>query len=183
LNRLLIQLLLDLVEVNSEECKSGAYLATLLIQTIEDYNLTAQLGWITSDNIGVNNTLIHAIECFIHANGYTHWQEKICRLRYIGHIINLATQAFMFSVDVEAAEIAYSRADLSQLNDSTDTASYSGSSYNIAEHALAKHLAASKLRNLAMALRDNKYYQAFKKLARGFLECPITVPKIPGKTR
>ena len=89
----------------------------------------------------------------------------------------------MFSVDAEAAEIAYSRADLSQLNDGTDTASYSGSNYDIAEHALAKHPAASKLRNLAVALRDDKYYQAFKKLARGFPECPITVPKIPGETR
>jgi hypothetical protein len=171
------------VEVNGEERKSGAYLATLLIQTIEDYNLTARLGWITSDNVGVNDTLVRAIERFMRANGYTHWQEKTRRLRCIGHIINLATQAFMFSVDAEAAEIAYSRADLSQLNDGTDTASYSGSSYDIAEHALAKHPAASKLRNLAVALRDDKYYQAFKKLARGFPECPITVPKIPGETR
>jgi hypothetical protein len=43
-NGLLVQLLLDLVEVNGEERKSGAYLATLLIQTIEEYNLTPRLG-------------------------------------------------------------------------------------------------------------------------------------------
>jgi hypothetical protein len=92
------------------------------------------------------------------ANSYTYWQEKTRRLRYISHIINLAIQAFMFSVDAEAAEIAYSRADLLQLNDGTDIASYSGSSYDIAKHTLAKHLAASKLRNLAVALRDDKYY-------------------------
>jgi nitrogen-specific signal transduction histidine kinase len=39
----LIQLLLNLIEVDSEECKSRAYLATLLIQTIKEYNLSARL--------------------------------------------------------------------------------------------------------------------------------------------
>jgi hypothetical protein len=102
------------------------------------------------------------------ANGYTHWQEKTRRLRCIGHIINLATQGFMFSVDAEAAEIAYSRADLSQLNDDTDTATYSGSSYHIAEHTLAKHSAVSKLRSLAVALRDDKYNQALRSLLKAF---------------
>jgi hypothetical protein len=43
-NGQLIQLLLDLIEVDSEECKSGAYLATLLIQTIKEYNLSTRLG-------------------------------------------------------------------------------------------------------------------------------------------
>jgi hypothetical protein len=36
----MIQLLLNLIEVDSEECKSGAYLATLLIQPIKEYNLS-----------------------------------------------------------------------------------------------------------------------------------------------
>jgi hypothetical protein len=44
----LIQLLLDLVEVDGKESKTGAYLSTLLIQTIKDYNLSTRLGWITS---------------------------------------------------------------------------------------------------------------------------------------
>jgi hypothetical protein len=40
----LIQLLLDLVEVDSKESKTRAYLSTLLIQTIKDYNLSTRLG-------------------------------------------------------------------------------------------------------------------------------------------
>jgi hypothetical protein len=40
----LIQLLLDLVEVDSKESKTGARLSTLLIQTIKDYNLSTRLG-------------------------------------------------------------------------------------------------------------------------------------------
>jgi hypothetical protein len=61
----LVQLLLDLVDVDGEESKTGAYLATLLIKTIKDYKLGSRLGWIMSDNVGVNDTLVRAIEAFI----------------------------------------------------------------------------------------------------------------------
>ncbi|CAG5137353.1 uncharacterized protein ALTATR162_LOCUS72 [Alternaria atra] len=120
----LIQLLLDLVEVDGKESKTGAYLSTLLIQTIKDYNLSPRLGWITSDNVGVNDTLVRAIEAFMRTEGITYWTEKTRRLRCIGHIINLATQAFMFATNEEAAELAYERAKLTQL-DSDGTDSYS----------------------------------------------------------
>ena len=90
-NGQLIQLLLDLVEVDGEECKSGAYLATLLIQTIKEYNLSSRLGWITSDNVRVNDTLVRTIETFMRVEGIGYWTEKTRRLRCIGHIINLAT--------------------------------------------------------------------------------------------
>jgi hypothetical protein len=88
----------------------------------------------------------------------------------------------MFATDEEAAELAYERAKLTQL-DSNDTESYSGSNYDIADTALAKHPAVAKLRSLAVILRDDKFNQAFKQLSRSFPECPATVPKIPGETR
>jgi hypothetical protein len=68
-NRQLIQLLLNLIEVDSEECKSRAYLATLLIQTIKEYNLSTRLSWITSNNVRVNDTLIRTIKTFIRVEG------------------------------------------------------------------------------------------------------------------
>jgi hypothetical protein len=71
-NGQLIQLLLDLVDIDSEESKTGAYLATLLIQTIKDYNLGSRLGWIMSDNVGVNDTLVRTIETFIRAEGISY---------------------------------------------------------------------------------------------------------------
>jgi hypothetical protein len=71
-NGQLVQLLLDLVDVNGEESKTGAYLATLLIQTIKDYNLGSRLDWITSDNVGVNDTLVRAIEAFMQAEGISY---------------------------------------------------------------------------------------------------------------
>jgi len=183
-NRQLIQFLLDLVGVDDEESKSGAYLATILIRTINEYNLTTRLGWITSNNAGVNNTLVRAIEAFMRAEGISYWTEKTRRLRCIGHIINLATQVFIFATNKEAAELAYKRAWLLQLESDRDgTESYSSSNYDIADTALARHPALAKLRSFAVILRDDKFSQAFKRLAKGFPECLATIPKIPGETR
>ncbi|KAI0568828.1 Dimer-Tnp-hAT domain-containing protein, partial [Pyrenophora tritici-repentis] len=137
-----------------------------------------------SDNVGVNDSLIRAIEAFTRVEGINYWTEKTRRLRCIGHIINLATQAFMFATNEEAAELAYERARLSQLESDRDgTESYSGSNYNIAKTALVRHPALAKLRSFAVILRDDKFNQAFKTLAKGFPECPATIPKIPGETR
>jgi hypothetical protein len=52
------QVLLDLVEVDGEQRKTGAYLASLLIKTCQDYSLIHRLGWITSDNVTVNDKLV-----------------------------------------------------------------------------------------------------------------------------
>jgi hypothetical protein len=129
----------------------------------------------------VNDTLVRILETFIRVGGIKYWTKKTRRLRYIGHIINLATQAFMFATNKEAAELAYGRAKLSQLE--SNTTSYSGSNYDITDTALIKHPALAKLRSLAVILRDDKFNQAFKRLSKGFLECPTTIPKILGETR
>jgi hypothetical protein len=42
------------------------------MQTIKDYNLGSRLGWITSDNVEVNDTLVRAIETFIQAEGISY---------------------------------------------------------------------------------------------------------------
>jgi hypothetical protein len=136
---------------------------------------------ITSDNVGVNDTLVRTLEAFIRVEGIEYWTEKTRRLRCIGHIINLATQALMFATNEEVAGLAYGRAKLSQLE--FDTASYSGSNYDITDTALTKHPALAKLRSIVVILRDNKFKQAFKRLPKGFPECPTTIPKIPGETR
>jgi hypothetical protein len=68
-NGQLIQLLLNLIEVDGEECKSRAYLATLLIQTIKEYNLSTRLSWITSNNVRVNDTLVRTIKTFMRVEG------------------------------------------------------------------------------------------------------------------
>jgi hypothetical protein len=87
----------------------------------------------------------------------------------------------MFATNEEAAKLAYKRAKLSQLE--SNTTSYSSSNYDIADTALVKHPTLTKLRSLTVILQDDKFNQAFKRLSKGFPECPTTIPKIPGETR
>jgi hypothetical protein len=180
-NGVLRQVLLDLIEVDSEQRKTGSYLASLLIQTCQDYSLLHRLGWITSDNVTVNDTLVRSIELHMRNSGITNWTEKTRRLRCIGHIINLATQAFIFADNVEAAEIAYTRAEISQLDNELDNESLI--SMESTDCSLVKQPALQKLKALAVAMRDDRFWQAFKTIARSFPELPSTVPKVPGETR
>jgi hypothetical protein len=62
----------------------------------------------------------------------------------------------MFITNEEAAELAYKRAKLTQL-DSNNIESYSSSNYNIADTALAKHPVVVKLCSLAVILRDDEF--------------------------
>jgi hypothetical protein len=52
---------------------------------------STRLGWIASDNVGVNDTLMRTFEMFIRVEGIGYWTEKTRRLRCIGHIFYLAT--------------------------------------------------------------------------------------------
>lgn len=175
------QVLLDLVEVDGEQRKTGAYLASLLVKTCQDYSLLHRLGWITSENVTVNDALVRAVEAHMHDTGVLNWTEKTRRLRYIGHIINLATQAFMFADNAEAAAIAYTRAELSQLDNRLENESIV--SMDSTDSGLVKEPALRKLRALAVTLRDDRFWQAFETIAESFPELPSTVPKIPGETR
>jgi hypothetical protein len=175
------QVLLDLVEVDGEQRKTGAYLTSLLVKTCEDYSLLHRLGWITSDNVTVNDALVRTVEAHMRSLGITNWTEKTRRLRYISHIINLITQAFLFSDNAEAAEIAYTRAELSQLDNQLDNESLVN--IEATNGGLVKQPVLQKLRALAVALRDDRFWQAFKTIAKSFPELPSAVPKIPGETR
>jgi hypothetical protein len=74
----------------------------------------------------------------------------------------------MFVTKEEAAELAYERIRLAYLEPNY-TESYSGSDYDVTDSTLIKHPTLAKLRSLAVILRDNKFDQAFKRLAKGFL--------------
>lgn len=67
------QVLLDPVEVHSEQRKTGAYLASLLIKTCQDESLIHRLGWITSENVTINDTFVRSNEVHMRNSGITNW--------------------------------------------------------------------------------------------------------------
>jgi hypothetical protein len=179
-SRALKQVLLDLVKADREQRKTGAYLASLLVKTYKDYSLLHRLSWITSDNVTVNDTLIRTVEAHIRSLGIMNLTEKTRRLRCISYIINLTTQAFIFSDNAEAAGIAYTRAELSQLDNQLNNESLI--SIEATDGGLVKQPALQKLRALAVTLRDGRFWQAFKTIVKSFPELPSAVPKILGET-
>jgi hypothetical protein len=87
----------------------------------------------------------------------------------------------LFSDNTEAAEIAYTRAELSQLDNQLNNESLV--SIEATDGGLVKQPVLQKLRALAVVLRDDRFWQAFKTILKSFPELPSAVPKIPGETR
>ena len=76
-----------------------------IINVLQRYNIKHKLGFITTDNATANDTLCRAIERQLALDGVA-WDAATQRLRCLGHILNIATQAFMFAKDSEAVDVA-----------------------------------------------------------------------------
>jgi hypothetical protein len=75
--------------VNSQFVDENGVLRQVLLDLVE-------VGGEQRNNVIVNDALVRAVEAQMRDSGVMNWTEKTRRLRCIGHIINLATQAFMF---------------------------------------------------------------------------------------
>ena len=75
---------------------SGAEQFATLLPVLEDYGITRQLGCVVGDNASTNDTLCRAISKHLEEIEAIEWDPEVRRLRCIGHIINLAVQAFLF---------------------------------------------------------------------------------------
>jgi hypothetical protein len=82
---------------------AGVEVAAQIATTLEAYDITDRLGYITTDNHGANDTMCEELSKRL---SYTQWQPKQRRLRCIGHIINIAVQAFFFARNNEAVDLA-----------------------------------------------------------------------------
>jgi hypothetical protein len=91
--------LLDLCEL--PEGHAGAEVAPFILNVLENYEIKERLGYITADNHGANDTLCKAL-----ADQLVDWLPTERRLRCVGHIINIAVQAFFFAKNSEAIELA-----------------------------------------------------------------------------
>lgn len=69
------------------------------------YDLESGLGSVTSDNASAVNSMAKSLEGLLTTEGIQ-WLAAINRVRCLGHVLNLAVQAFLFAKDPNAIEYA-----------------------------------------------------------------------------
>jgi hypothetical protein len=146
---------------------AGELVAPLIIHTLESYGIEKRLGYVTADDASANDTLCRAIEESLSIRHGVSWDARHNRLRCLGHILNIAVQAFLFCRNEEALDTAMQRV----LN--------SGSVIEdaiVSEGGFASHGPLNKVYRLAVAVRNMALHKEFKDLAGKVL-------KLPGETR
>lgn len=146
---------------------AGELVAPLIIHTLESYGIEKRLGYVTADNASANDTLCRAMEESLSVRHGVSWDARHNRLRCLGHVLNIAVQAFLFCRNEEALDTATQRV----LN--------SGSVIEdaiVSEGGFASHGPLNKVYRLAVAVRNLALHKEFKDLAGKVL-------KLPGETR
>jgi hypothetical protein len=95
--------LLGLREV---EGHSGEDQFTTLLPVLQEYGITRNIGAIVADNSSTNDTLCRAVSRYLREEEKIEWNPVFQRARCIGHIINLAVQAFLFQGVVAMEQLA-----------------------------------------------------------------------------
>jgi hypothetical protein len=84
---------------------SGDDQFSILFPVLQDYGIELKLGAIIADNAPPNNVLCRTIEKHMWEEHERDWKANDWRIRYIGHIINLVIQAFLFIDLVDMVEL------------------------------------------------------------------------------
>lgn len=88
-----------------EGSHTGDAQSVFLFNTISEFGIAGNLGYCVSDNHGANDTALRALSRRLAGIGIQ-FDPRIRRVRCIGHIINLAVQAFLFASGKKAMEAA-----------------------------------------------------------------------------
>jgi hypothetical protein len=76
-----------------------------LLPVLQDYSIVRKLGACVANNSSINDTLYRAIEAYLLKEELLEWDSTHWRVRCIGHIINLAIQAFLFHNSIEMEDL------------------------------------------------------------------------------
>ena len=79
---------------NLEANHTGPYLASIVFDVLDQYNLAEKLFCITTDNASNNFTMSKELENLLH-NIDVDWDSSINHIPCLAHIINLIVQAFL----------------------------------------------------------------------------------------
>ncbi|TKA53129.1 hypothetical protein B0A49_11929 [Cryomyces minteri] len=144
----------------------GAEVAPYFMETLKHYEIERKLSYITSDNHGANDKLLRIISSELaKQDPSVEWDPVQHRCRCFGHIVNLATQAFMFAEDSQAKSIAEQRVANSQ-SETIDEALTEPVTQDKKQgwHATKP---VQKLYNFMIACRNMVYHNEFKTLSGG----------------
>jgi hypothetical protein len=84
---------------------SGKAQFDVFLPVLNDYGITQKLGAVVGDNSSTNDTLCREIEDHLLEEEDISWDASYWRARCMGHIINLAVQAFLFHHTVGTHEL------------------------------------------------------------------------------
>jgi hypothetical protein len=92
---------------------SGENIALVIISVIDEFKIGSKLGYFVTNNTGNNDTCI----AILYEHYFPFSDPDIRRLRCLGHIINLAAKAFLFSRNAEAFKSVIQDLTLRKLNE------------------------------------------------------------------
>lgn len=144
--------LLALKEVHGNH--SGENMASYVSKVVNDYGIAEEIGFFTLDNVPSNDM---CLDTFLQAiiPGVTDDDIKVRRIRCLGHIINLAAEAFLLGKNPDAFEV----------ENATNRAL---ERYPEEAEAWRKHGPVGKLHNIATWIkRSPQRIALFKKVSQG----------------
>ncbi|OAQ58218.1 ribonuclease H-like protein [Pochonia chlamydosporia 170] len=86
---------------------SGEKQFVTLLPVLRDFGILRRIGSVVGDNSSTNDTLCRASSTCLREEEDIDWDPEVHRLRCLGHVINLAVQAFLFkdSLDLNQCEL------------------------------------------------------------------------------
>jgi len=118
------QLRKSLLALRPVASHSGQEQFQTFLPVLQEYGFSQKLGAIISDNASTNDTLCRAIHGHLEKVENIEWDDSLWRLRCIGHIINLAVEAFLFQDLIEKEDLGaldQEEAEGKMVQDSTRT--------------------------------------------------------------
>ena len=147
---------------------AGVEVASKTMATLEAYGTTDRLVYITADNHGANDTMCEELSKRLFN---AQWQPVQRRLRCIGHIINIAVQAFFFARSSEAVDSAITESQRSGFSIDDELTQLSEKSDD--EGGFLKIAPLQKILSLCTHLRrSDKHFNHFKRIATKVIRSP-----------
>lgn len=145
----------------------GEYCAQHIMETLEIYSITDVLGGVCSDNASAMDKTCNELAKLLEAAG-VRWDPIKYRLRCLGHVLNLPVQAFLFTKDKEAINLAITEA-ASATEPLDEVLARLCDQSRDGWHRVVPII---KLKQFAHSMRSNRHYQRFKRLAGKMIHLP-----------